>query len=150
MAGTRPEGDPVAGAAGTVVGGASGRGAASEIGELVEGEFGGLATSPPPQSPLSGVTFGELEGATPEDAPPMEAARRDLRAALGSDVGAGIEGEPPSSVEEELRSIRKSLERSERERETLETILKVSPHGGGRSTQSQRFLRNRWQIHHSA
>ena len=57
------------GAAGTVVGGTSGRGAASEIEELLEGEFGGLSTSPPPQSPLSGVTFGKFEEGTPEDAP---------------------------------------------------------------------------------
>ena len=56
MAGPRPEGDPVTGAAGTV-GGASGRGAASEIEELLEGEFGGLATPSLPHSPLSGVTI---------------------------------------------------------------------------------------------
>ena len=61
MAGPRPERDPVAKVVGTVVGGASGRGAASEIEELLEGEFGGLATPPLPHSPLSGVTFGELE-----------------------------------------------------------------------------------------
>ena len=129
MAGPRPEGDPVAGAAGTV-GGASGREAASEIEELLEGEFGGLATPPLPHSPLSGVTFGELEEGTPEDAPPMEAARRDLRAALGSS-GAGIEGESSASMEERLREANEKLEKSERARETLETMMRVSPQGGG-------------------
>ena len=56
---------------------------------------------------MAGVTFGEHEEGTPEDAPPMGAARRDLRAALGSLSGAGIEGEPMSPLEEDLRDVRK-------------------------------------------
>ena len=132
MAGPRPEGDPVTGSARTgTVGGASGRGAASEIEELLEGEFGGLATPPLPHSPLSGVTFGELEEGTPDDTPPMEAARRDLRAALGSNVGAGIGGESSASMEERLREANEKLEKSERARETLKTMMRVSPQGGG-------------------
>ena len=131
MAGPWPEGHPVAEAVGTVVGGASGQEAGSEIEELLEGEFGGLATPPLPHSPLSGVTFGELEEGTPEDAPPMEAARRDLRAALGSRHGAGIGGEPLASMEERLREANEKLEKSERARETLETMMRVSPQGGG-------------------
>ena len=131
MAGPRPERDPVTGAAGTVVGEASGRGAASEIEELSEGEFGGLATPLPPQSTVSGVVFGEFEEATPENAPPAEAARRDLRAALGRVDGAGNEADASSLLVEELRAIRISLAKSERERETLETLLKVSSQGVG-------------------
>ena len=61
----------------------------------------------------------------------METARRDLRAALGSHNGAGIEGESLVSIEERLGEANEKLGKSERAQETLETMMRVSPQGGG-------------------
>ena len=106
------------------VGAASDHGGVSEIKDV--GGFSGLATSPP-HPPHTGLAVGR---ASPVETPTTNLRRQELFADRGQEVVAEEEIIHLSPQDNELRELRHSLEKSERARETLETMLRVLPQGG--------------------
>jgi hypothetical protein len=124
-AGKRPADDPEAGTAGEI-GESSERWAARIMGEeeftFPEAEASGLATSPP----RTGSVDDPL---TPLERPFVIHGRRERAGDIEHEVAE--RGRSHLSLEEELREARRRLERSERDREILEVMMRTTNLRGG-------------------